>query len=76
MWVLLQLGKELIIPLDCEIGLPEPSYQWYRNGIKLVNQTKKSYYEESATIASAGTYSCELRNIAGSYMWMEATIAT
>ena len=76
MWVLLQKGKELIIPLDCNIGAPEPIYQWYRNGIKLTNQTKRSYYEESASLSSAGTYSCELKNIAGSYLWMEATIAT
>ena len=58
---------------DCE-GTPTPSFQWFKNGMKLLNETRHTYYEEAATSASAGTYSCEIVNMAGSLIWMEATI--
>ena len=74
MWISLELGREILIELDdCE-GIPTPTYQWFKNGVKLVNETKNTYYEEYAKTGSAGTYSCEVVNMAGEFVWMEATI--
>jgi hypothetical protein len=74
MWISLQLGKEIVIELDECTGTPAPLFQWYKNGMKLANETRNTYYEEYATSTSAGTYSCVLMNMAGTLNWMEATI--
>ncbi len=66
-------GEELIFGLDC-IGMPPPTYQWFKNGILVPGQTRAFYFERSASYQSSGTYSCVLKNMVGEYTWTEATI--
>lgn len=56
-------------------GAPTPTYQWYRNGVLLKGETKRSIYAKSVDSTYSGTYSCELQNIAGKFVWLEATVS-
>ena len=71
----LKAGKSLFLNLAVE-GYPPPSYQWYKNGYALeeVEAQLASYYIESVNTTHSGTYSCEVSNIAGSVLWLEATV--
>lgn len=76
LYIALESSKEIVISLECS-GVPEPTYQWFKNGIKVPGQTRSSYVEtlsEKSIVYASGTYSCELRNMAGLYNWMEATV--
>jgi len=80
MYIALESKKEVVISLECS-GVPTPTYQWFKNGIKVPGQVSSSYIEyindksiQTPLASTSGTYSCELRNMAGSYNWMEATI--
>lgn len=60
--------------LDIE-GSPPPSFKWYRNGYLLDGQVQRSLVIESVTKGDAGTYSCEVSNVAGQFVWVEATVS-
>lgn len=47
------------------IGVPEPTYQWYKNGTAIVGATGASYVIASAKPADADTYSVVVTNTAG-----------
>jgi hypothetical protein len=47
-------------------GAPTPSYQWWRNGRKIIGANKASYTIASVSSASAGTYFVVATNSAGS----------
>lgn len=68
------MDSVLFITLVAE-GAPTPSYQWYRNGVPLNGETKSSIYARNVDSTYSGTYSCELQNIAGKYVWLEATVS-
>jgi hypothetical protein len=70
----LPVDSVLFITLVAE-GAPTPSYQWYRNGVPLNGETKSSVYAKNVDSSYSGTYSCELQNIAGKYVWLEATVS-
>ena len=67
-------GSSLYLHIKAE-GLPEPSLQWYKNGYMLNGQTKHVLYISSVDKFDEGTYTCELRNIAGSYIWEEGAVS-
>ena len=62
------------IHLDIE-GVPSPAFQWFRNGYPLENEHNQVLVIDKMDRSLAGTYSCEVKNIAGSFLWLEATIA-
>lgn len=62
------------IHLDVE-GVPPPGYQWFRNGYPLEGENNQVLVIDKMDRSLAGTYSCEVKNIAGSFLWLEATIA-
>lgn len=55
-------------------GAPSPSIQWFKNGIPIPNEVKSNLIVNNVDKSHEGTYSCELRNMAGTYTWLEATV--
>lgn len=69
-----KLGKTLVLNLDVE-GVPPPNFRWFRNGYLLPDQIQHSLVIDRAERFHAGTYSCEVSNIAGKFVWLEATVS-
>lgn len=69
----LKSGKSFQIPLPVDAD-PMPSFQWYKNGYPLSSQRGQTLIIEKLNVTHSGTYSCELKNIAGSILWLEATV--
>nr|XP_019934124.1 PREDICTED: mucosa-associated lymphoid tissue lymphoma translocation protein 1-like [Paralichthys olivaceus] len=54
-------GRQLT--LSCvAFGIPAPEYQWYRNGLALLNMTGDTLQIDCATAAHAGSYLCSVTN--------------
>lgn len=65
-------GKEIYLKLEVD-ALPPPRFQWFRNGYPLADQRQQELHILEAQPGDSGTYSCEVRNIAGAQLWLEAT---
>ncbi len=68
------LGSSLYLHIKPE-GYPEPSLQWFKNGFLLPGRTQSVLHFESVDKSDEGTYTCELRNIAGTFIWQEGAVA-
>ncbi|NXP47136.1 MALT1 protein, partial [Heliornis fulica] len=65
-----EVGKPL--QLQCAaMGVPAPSYQWYRNGNLLEHQNKKKLLITHAKVSDSGTYLCCASNSHGEH-WTNA----
>ncbi|XP_074736470.1 mucosa-associated lymphoid tissue lymphoma translocation protein 1-like isoform X1 [Strix uralensis] len=65
-----EVGKPL--QLQCAaMGVPAPSYQWYRNGNLLEHQKKKKLWITHAKVSDSGTYLCCASNSHGEH-WTNA----
>ncbi|NXF51305.1 MALT1 protein, partial [Oceanites oceanicus] len=65
-----EVGKPL--QLQCAaMGIPAPSYQWYRNGNLLEHQKKKKLWITHAKVSDSGTYLCCASNSHGEH-WTNA----
>ncbi|XP_074773000.1 mucosa-associated lymphoid tissue lymphoma translocation protein 1-like isoform X5 [Athene noctua] len=65
-----EVGKPL--QLHCAaMGVPAPSYQWYRNGNLLEHQKKKKLWITHAKVSDSGTYLCCASNSHGEH-WTNA----
>lgn len=70
----LKSGKTFYLKLDVD-AIPPPSFQWFRNGYKLDGYNKQELFLDILDTSHSGTYSCEVSNLAGTYLWLEATLA-
>uniref|UniRef100_A0A8C3JV76 Mucosa-associated lymphoid tissue lymphoma translocation protein 1 n=1 Tax=Calidris pygmaea TaxID=425635 RepID=A0A8C3JV76_9CHAR len=65
-----EVGKPL--QLQCAaMGVPAPTYQWYRNGNLLEQQKKKKLWITHAKVSDSGTYLCCASNSHGEH-WTNA----
>ncbi|NXS25441.1 MALT1 protein, partial [Mystacornis crossleyi] len=65
-----ELGQPL--QLQCAaMGVPAPSYQWYRNGNLLEQQNRKKLWITHAKVSDSGTYLCCASNSHGEH-WTNA----
>ncbi|NXN20658.1 MALT1 protein, partial [Nycticryphes semicollaris] len=65
-----EVGKPL--QLQCAaMGVPAPSFQWYRNGNLLEQQKKKKLWITHAKVSDSGTYLCCASNSHGEH-WTNA----
>ncbi len=55
-------------------GLPQPKYQWRKNGVDLPGQVSNNLYFEKTSWDHAGTYTCKVYNVAGTTEWEELTL--
>ena len=56
-------------------GFPEPSHQWFKDGLPLTGATKSQLTLEAVTPADAGDYFVMVSNVAGSVLSASAGIA-
>ena len=66
-------GDTIFINLMVE-GFPPPQYQWYKNGYIMDGVISQSLIIDNVNQSHSGTYSCDVQNIAGGLIWLEATI--
>jgi autotransporter-associated beta strand protein len=55
-------------------GVPDPSYQWLKNGTNLIGQSGSTLTISNADVSDAGTYSVIVSNIAGTVTSSTATL--
>ena len=57
---------------------PPPVFQWYKNGYIIHSNDYITVNNQLIVLNSnqthSGTYSCLIKNMAGEYMWLEATV--
>jgi hypothetical protein len=70
----IKAGSTMVLNLAAE-GTPPPIFQWYKNGYPVPGLTAPVLVMDQVNTTHSGTYSCEVQNIAGRLMWLEATIA-
>lgn len=71
--LVLTTGSQLYLHID-EEGSPAPSIQWFKNGIALRKERKNTLIVNDVSRSHEGTYTCSLINMAGKFMWLEATV--
>jgi hypothetical protein len=49
-------------------------FQWYKNGYLVPGLVGQALIMENVNTSHSGTYSCDVQNIAGGFVWLEATI--
>lgn len=69
----IQAGTTMFLNLGAE-GTPPPIYQWYKNGYPVPGLTGPALLMEGVNSSHSGTYSCEVQNIAGGFVWLEASV--
>ena len=69
----IKAGTSMVLNLAAE-GLPPPVFQWYKNGYLVPGLTGQVLLMETVNASHSGTYSCDVQNIAGGFLWLEATI--
>ena len=55
-------------------GIPDPTYQWYQNGLPIANATNANYSIASAVRTNAGNYTVVVSNGSGSVTSIVATL--
>lgn len=58
-------GTQLVINIPAGGQIPI-TYQWYKNGVPLQNETLNPYFKNNITFADSGTYYCVARNVCDS----------
>lgn len=68
-------GANLVLQIAADGSLPL-YYKWFKNGIPIDDDISKSdkLLIYNVTKSNSGTYSCEISNFAGNYLWLEATV--
>eukprot|EP00605_Chrysophyceae_sp_TOSAG23-4_P002963 GSChrysophyteH1.ASY1.ANO1.3265.1 assembled CDS len=67
-------GGDLFLSVHAQ-SYPPPSFQWYRNGNKLQDQTKSFLSIPSVRLEHAGAYTCEISNLAGSVTFEDISVS-
>ena len=74
-----KIAKRVGQPLDVTLpddarGAPEPHFQWYLNETAIAGATGRAHHVAALRDDDFGTYTCEIRNIAGVVLWRGATV--
>jgi hypothetical protein len=69
----IKVGTTMVLNLAAE-GTPPPVFQWFKNGYPVPGLTAQVLLMEGVNATHSGTYSCDVQNIAGRVLWLEATI--
>lgn len=65
---------EMLAIVATASGVPQPEYQWRRNGVPIPGATRPMFVRHSVTEADMGTYTCDVYNVAGSVQWEEMAV--
>lgn len=67
-------GTRLYLQLVVQ-GSPPPKFRWFKNGVFLEDQAGQALLLDEVQLSDSGAYTCELENIAGNFVWEEATVS-
>ena len=73
-YVKVKPGSSVYVQLAYK-GAPPPNYQWIKNGMPLEGQTGQALVIDEVNSSHSGAYTCEMKNIAGSFVWEEVTVS-
>ncbi|CAN0164190.1 unnamed protein product [Scytosiphon promiscuus] len=65
---------EMLAIVATASGVPQPEYQWRRNGLPIPGANRPMFVRHSVSEADMGTYTCDVYNIAGSVQWEEMAV--
>lgn len=65
---------EMLAIVATASGIPQPDYQWRRNGVPIAGANRAMLVRHSITEADMGTYTCDVYNVAGSVQWEEMAV--
>ena len=65
---------EMLAIVATASGVPQPEYQWRRNGLPIPGATRPMFVRHSVTEADMGTYTCDVYNVAGRVQWEEMAV--
>lgn len=65
---------EMLAIVATASGVPQPEYQWRRNGVPIPGANRPMLVRHSVTEADMGTYTCDVYNVAGSVEWEEMAV--
>jgi sugar lactone lactonase YvrE len=71
--LILDLGMQAVFSVVA-VGVPAPTYQWYRNGAAIAGATAATVTIPSTQLSDAGTYAVALTNAAGTVTSSSATL--
>ncbi|CAM9340290.1 unnamed protein product [Choristocarpus tenellus] len=67
------LGETLAISFTAK-GIPQPKYQWCRDGVPIPGATEQTFLCYRATESDMGTYTCDVSNVAGWARWEKMSV--
>lgn len=65
---------EMLAIVATATGVPQPEYQWRRNGVPIPGANRPMFVRHSVSEADMGTYTCDVFNVAGSVQWEEMVV--
>lgn len=65
---------EMLAIIATASGVPQPEYQWRRNGVPITGANRPMLVRHSVTEADMGTYTCDVFNVAGRAQWEEMAV--
>lgn len=65
---------EMLAIIASASGVPQPEYQWRRNGVPIVGANRPMLVRHSVSEADMGTYTCDVYNVAGNAQWEEMAV--
>jgi hypothetical protein len=68
------MGSSVFLHIKAE-GSPEPTIQWFKNGYLVPGALGPIYHLDNVNKSHEGTYTCEVKNMAGSFIWQEAAVS-
>lgn len=65
---------EMLAIVATASGVPQPEYQWRRNGVPIPGATRPMLVKHGVSEADMGTYTCDVYNVAGRMQWEEMAV--
>ncbi|CAM9104069.1 unnamed protein product [Ectocarpus sp. 13 AM-2016] len=65
---------EMLAIVATASGVPQPEYQWRRNGVPIPGATRPMLVKHGVSEADMGTYTCDVYNVAGRVQWEEMAV--
>ncbi|CAM9240966.1 unnamed protein product [Ectocarpus fasciculatus] len=65
---------EMLAIVATASGVPQPEYQWRRNGVPIPGATRPMLVKHGVSEPDMGTYTCDVYNVAGRVQWEEMAV--
>ena len=69
--VVVHAGAKFTLAVPFVMANPAPTFQWRLNGVDIPGAVERQYDVDGASVDDVGTYTCEVKNIAGKAIFEE-----